>query len=53
MRHDSLLVAAGVGTSLPPADPTYEWERNLPGYWISVKLTELKPDSPRLEQTGH
>lgn len=34
--HKAPLLAAGSGARPPPADSTYEWERNLPGYWISV-----------------
>lgn len=34
--HKAPLLAAGSGTLPPPADSTYEWERNLLAYWISV-----------------
>lgn len=36
--HKGRLLAAGSGALPPPADPTYEWERKLAAYWISVNV---------------
>lgn len=36
--HKAPLLAVGLGSLPPPADSTYEWERNLLDYWISVNM---------------